>query len=135
MLVVAIICIVADVIALFLTCGCLKRHSQKKKNGIHIQGKKLGFETIVGRPNRYIVKVEYVEPVSGEICRSKVISADSSICQYDNGEEMPIGLVYIKQTERVYWSEESEKYYLFEVSFGFVVAALLLLVGWSVVFI
>lgn len=129
MLVVAIICIAAGMAAFLLTCGCLKRYSQKKKNGIHIQGKKLGFETIVGRPNRYIVKVEYVEPVSGKICTNKVISADSSICQYDNGEEMPIELIYIKRLEKVYWSKESQKYYLFEVSFGFVVAVILLLIG------
>lgn len=129
MLVVAIVCIAAGIVALFLTCGCFKRHSQKRNTGIHIQGKKLGFETIVGRPNRYIVKVEYVEPVSGKICTNKVISADSSICQYDNGEEMPIELVYIKRLEKVYWSKESQKYYLFEVSFGFVVAVILLLIG------
>ncbi len=135
MLIAAIICITVGMIALFLTCGCLKRHSQKRKNGIHIQGKKLGFETIVGRPNRYVVKVEYVEPVSGKICTNKVISADSAICQYDNGEEMPIELGYIKEAGKVYWYKESEKYYLFELSFGFVVATLLLLVGWSVMFI
>lgn len=101
-IVLSIIFFILGILSFSVACILGRNRVLKKKSGKIIIGKKISCDELLGRPTRYIVKVEY--EVNNTIYKKNVITADKNIKKCVNDE--PIRLLYVDKINKVYWPED-----------------------------
>lgn len=101
-IVLSIIFFILGILSFSVACILGRNRVLKKKSGKIIIGKKISCDELLGRPTRYIVKVEY--EVNNTIYKKNVITADKNIKKCVNDE--PIRLLYVNKINKVYWAED-----------------------------
>lgn len=101
--VLAIVSLLAGIIGVFGIYVLCRNDILKKRDGKIITGKKVSCEELIGRPTRYIVKVEC--KIDDHIDLRKIVTADKKIKKYENDEEMP--LLYVDTIDKIYWAEDN----------------------------
>ena len=79
-----------------------QKNTVKKQKGNTILGKKVGCQELWGRPNRYIVDVEFV--VNNVNKKSKITTTDRRIKDCDINSQ--ISLIYVEKSGEIYWADE-----------------------------
>lgn len=88
----------------FMLYSIWRRNRIKNREGMKIQGKKIDYKEIPGRPTRYLILVEY--QINGEEKRKRIITTDRAARKFAKEEE--IALIYVHSLDKIYWSGEKK---------------------------
>lgn len=81
------------------------RIEKLKKGGIIIQGHKVNYHEIIGRPNIHRITVKY--HINGKTFTKRITTTDSRARRFE--KEQDIQLLYVERLDKVFWVDESEK--------------------------
>lgn len=95
-----IVCV--QIIIFFMLYNIWRRARIKNREGIEIQGKKIDYKEIPGRPTRYLILAEY--QIAGEKKRKRIITTDRAARKF--AKEENIALIYVHSLDKIYWSDE-----------------------------
>ncbi len=97
--------IVCVQVMIFFVLYKIWRHDQvKNKEGIEIQGKRIDYKEIPGRPTRYLILAGY--QIDGENRKKRIITADRAACKFVKEED--ITLIYVHSLDKIYWADEKK---------------------------
>lgn len=95
-----IVCV--QIMIFFMLYNIWRRARIKNREGIEIQGKKIDYKEIPGRPTRYLILAEY--QIAGENKRKRIITTDRTARKF--AKEENIALIYVHSLDKIYWSDE-----------------------------
>lgn len=97
--------IVCVQVMIFFVLYKIWRHDQvKNKEGIEIQGKRIDYKEIPGRPTRYLILAEY--QIDGGNRKKRIITADRAARKFVKEED--ITLIYVHSLDKIYWADEKK---------------------------
>ena len=118
-----LICVVMELIILFMLNKYWKELSTKKVGGLTLDGRKLDYSEIPGKPTRYRITVEY--DLNGDRKQQAIVTADKNAEKFSRETEIP--LVYVDSSDKVFWTEESDKDRMISLTIWAVCAVILVI--------
>jgi len=104
MLVTLFICIVLEIVFVCIILKVRKVMQLKKYSDKKCEGKIVEYIEIPGRPNGYMIGVEYV--LDGEMRHGKIYTMDKKAKKFSKEEKIP--LIGIENASQIFWEEESD---------------------------
>ena len=104
MLVTLCICIVLEIIFVCIIFKVRKEMQMKKYSDKKCEGKIVEYIEIPGRPNGYMIGVEYV--LKGEKRHGKIYTMDKKAKKFSKEEKIP--MIGIENSTQIFWEEESD---------------------------
>lgn len=98
------VCVGVQVIVCLLLYNKIRCIQKKKKEGIEIPGKQIGYKEIPGQPTRYLIVTEY--EIAGIKKRKRIITSDKTACKLKDEEE--IALIYVHSLDKIFWADEKK---------------------------